>query len=1037
MTTQFTATDTADLDADIADINGGADSATDTAYTIALSTGISIATQTLSLPTGSSLTLDGPGFLVIESGDGLVVTGPLTLDLPVTGTIELDGGALINDAVTSTGGIQAGGVLDGTVLGITSNDTVDNFGEIETTGELAVHLTNGTVTNETIGTIEGASYGVVFDDAGTLDNAGTIGSSDGVGAYFSTGGTVVNGADGATGASIQGEEDGIIFLGTGMLTNDGSISSSTNDAVYIQTTGTVINGSATDGAALIQTASKEAVEVDGAGTVSNDAMILSTDVSGTGVYLGSGQVNNSVGQTGASIKGGEIGVYVTTGLGTVVNDGTVAATDASGQPSSSGSVIGVLLDEGGSITNGVTSATATTAASISGADFGAAIEGAVGTVDNTGTITGNIAVDLEAGGTVVNGFAAGVGVIDGTLFGVRVLGPGDAAASVTNDGQISGQVGVDFFDGANPSTGTLTDSGTISGTGGTAVRFGDGAERLILEPGFVINGSVVGGTAANDVTTLELGAGTSGAFNAVTGDSGTLTNGFSFSDIQAIAIDAGATWSFTGADAIATLQASGTVIVASSLDVTSALDPTGGGTLQVAASATLEVASAVGAGNTISLGAGAKLVIDTAADFGTGQGTAGYSGDVIAGFVQGDVIDLADVSYASATIQSYTPGTNQLQVGDGTHTADLSFAAGAPGLPGTLVLGNDSNGGTVVESVACYGRGTRILTVRGEVAVENLRVGDLVVTFLDAGATLKPVKWLGHRRVDLRPHFQPANTHPVRFRAGALDERCPHRDLLVSPNHRMRFGDTLVTAIELVNGASVVQDSPAQIEYWHVELDGHDVILAEGVQAETYQDTGNRAAFENGSVVLLHPVLDGDVLQPCLPYAGADAEIRTHLIARAEALGWMRSVDPAPWVEASGQRIMPVREGYCSRFELPPGCSNVRLRSRSGRAWDVDPHSSDRRQLGLKLHGLTLHGRNGTQGVALDSPLLVEGFDRVERDATGWTWRWTNGDAVLALAELAPELEITALEICYDQALPVWIANAVSMSRSTSRHHRD
>jgi hypothetical protein len=340
----------------------------------------------------------------------------------------------------------------------------------------------------------------------------------------------------------------------------------------------------------------------------------------------------------------------------------------------------------------------------------------------------------------------------------------------------------------------------------------------------------------------------------------------------------------------------------------------------------------------------------------------------------------------------------------------------------TTALSDTKTAFTAAESVACYCPGTRILTVRGEVPVEALQPGDLVVTFAGKGDMLKPVRWLGHRRLDLRRHPDPQNTHPIRFRVGSMGDNLPHCDLLVSPNHRMRVDDTLVTAIELVNGATIVQESPDQAEYWHIELDAHDVILAEGVQAETYQDVGNRSAFENAAVAALRPVLDGDVPDPCLPYAGVSAAVRARLIARAETQGWTRSIDPAPWLEVNGQRVEGIQRGELCRFNLPADCREIRLRSRAGRPWDVDPHSGDRRHLGLRLHRLALSGPGGVQQVPLDSSHLAEGFHRMELDGIGGTWRWTNGDAILSLAELAPGQAVTVLEIAYDHALPIWIA---------------
>ena len=51
----------------------------------------------------------------------------------------------------------------------------------------------------------------------------------------------------------------------------------------------------------------------------------------------------------------------------------------------------------------------------------------------------------------------------------------------------------------------------------------------------------------------------------------------------------------------------------------------------------------------------------------------------------------------------------------------------------------------------------------------------------------------------------------------------------------------LVAIRYLVNGSPVVQEPVDEVTYYHVELEAHDVILAEGLPCESYQDTGNRA----------------------------------------------------------------------------------------------------------------------------------------------------------------------------------------------------
>ena len=100
---------------------------------------------------------------------------------------------------------------------------------------------------------------------------------------------------------------------------------------------------------------------------------------------------------------------------------------------------------------------------------------------------------------------------------------------------------------------------------------------------------------------------------------------------------------------------------------------------------------------------------------------------------------------------------------------------------------------------------------------------------------------------------------PVRIAAGAFGEELPRRDLVVSPGHGLFIADSdgerLIPAGCLVNGTTITWEAVDHVDYVHIELGRHDILLAEGLPAESYLDVGNRADFGGlGTATTLHPL---------------------------------------------------------------------------------------------------------------------------------------------------------------------------------------
>ena len=194
----------------------------------------------------------------------------------------------------------------------------------------------------------------------------------------------------------------------------------------------------------------------------------------------------------------------------------------------------------------------------------------------------------------------------------------------------------------------------------------------------------------------------------------------------------------------------------------------------------------------------------------------------------------------------------------------------------------------------CFLTGTMIATPQGELAVETLAIGDLVLT---ADGSTRPVRWMGRQNI-VTFFSDPQRGRPVTIRAGALGDNVPHRDLHVSPDHALFVDGILAHAGALVNGTSIVRmaDVPERFTYHHIELEDHALVLAEGAPAETFVDAVTRRRFDNFAE---YQALYGDeqpdmIVEHDAPRALTARQVppalRARLAARAEAAGYVEAI---------------------------------------------------------------------------------------------------------------------------------------------------
>jgi Hint domain len=912
------------------------------------------ATGTALLDILSASTIHNAGFVAAAAGVGLLASGNATLTNAAGGTIA---GYTFGVSISGAGSVlNQGSIYAGKTLGpaIGYNSTIHQL----TAYSAGIELGGGALTNAADSTISSPLVGVSIN-GGSVDNAGAIigtNTTAGYGVILQGGGSVTN----QSGGQIAGGAIAVFDVGPLFLTNQ---SGGTISGGYLG----VLNGYR-------------------AGYVTNQGVILGDKVFGIELAAGGAVYNQANGE----IAGGQAGVYVSSRPGTVTNHGMIHNFNSPPNPANSAGKAyhyeGVGLGAGGTVTN-------LTGGHIFGYSYGVRISGAAGTVTNAGTITSyrykwGAGVQLDIGGSVTNSQG---GLIAGEWIGVQL---GHFDPSITT---AQGALG----------TMTLVNQGNILAADGV----GDGAAVWMYGPGTVINdqsGIIAGATHGTIVGNGPFNGALNGGFGIVAYYQTTLVNygsiggnRYSFDATNKGGLDNTITnrieiapsssfgGEVKGSDGIdlSTLEllsgaSAGSVTSFGKVTVSGAYYSgyVGFGTVNVDNGATWSLGGTVAAGTTIAFapgGTGALTIVSPTQMNGT-----------IADFHVGDTLALAGVTGTTGVTPVPLAANDELTVA-GTGLV-LQFDSSATG----IVFAESVSGGETTITALCFLPDTLIQTPAGQVKVQNLAVGDLVTT---AGGSERPITWIGTGQV-LATRGRRGPATPVIVRKGALAPNVPMYDLRVTKGHSIYLDGVLIPVEFLVNHRSIVWDDLAQeVRLYHVELETHDVLLANGAPAESYRDDGNRWLFQNANSGWEQPIKP-----PCaLVLTGGpivDAVWRRLLDRAGPRPGWPLTDDPDLCVLADGVRVnVTARSGTVWAFALPRRPAELRIASRSGSPQELGL-ARDPRVLGVALKQITL--RQGARGLVLDASdeRLGQGFHEYEAELG---LRWTDGDATLPASVLA------------------------------------
>ncbi len=615
---------------------------------------------------------------------------------------------------------------------------------------------------------------------------------------------------------------------------------------------------------------------------------------------------------------------------------------------------GLLADAGGNAIFGAT-ATVSLAGDVTLGD--AAGAGTLTVLADHFTAAGNVTLAAAAAGVGSEAAVLGMMTVAGALdIGVAAAATLQVLGSLAGTAVTIGTSGtVEALGTAQLGLGTVTNGGNFLAAGAAVVHAaayqGNGALELGGTATLSITGLALASNGGGPVPSISIGAGAvleAGSMALGNGDvalaglittPGTILLGsinLSGGTVVAPAILAGGTVAGFG------------VLASPSLTNTGLLEAVGGRLLltgslnnaalaEVASGAVLEIGGTAGGAAVTFAGAGGALVLDDAraGNFSVAQMQAG------------DVVDLVGVAPGLVSLGGGGAGW----ILDSQGTAMVQFAVQAPGtLQPNISVTSDGAGGallTIGGVMPCFARGTGILSPHGYRPVESLRPNDPVIT---ANGERRPVRWIGWRTLDLGPDAA-RQARPILVLPHAFGPGRPSRMLRLSPSHCVLADGVLIPITHLVNGATVRREAAAQaVTYFHVELDRHDILLAEGLECESYFDDGNRAAMYQE---LGRRCPARRAVAPVVTSGARLAAVRRTLHERALAAGFAAQFWPVLRAVAAGMTvlpaILPAKAGRVARFSFNAPVKDMVLLAATSCPADTDPGSEDRRELGVCL----------------------------------------------------------------------------------------
>lgn len=333
----------------------------------------------------------------------------------------------------------------------------------------------------------------------------------------------------------------------------------------------------------------------------------------------------------------------------------------------------------------------------------------------------------------------------------------------------------------------------------------------------------------------------------------------------------------------------------------------------------------------------------------------------------------------------------------------------------------ERDGKTYISSTqACFLAHSMILTLNGYVPIESIQIGEEIVTYNQNQLCLRKVVWIGKKQAVVKSYLPEDDAgYPVRIVKNAIADKVPYKDMLITAEHCLFINHHFIPVRMLVNGQSIYYDhSMHDYTYYHLELNKHSIIKADGVLTESFLNAGNHRNFN-----MNHYIQDSrqiDIFQSWDKDAAAPLGVERNLVEpifnkfkkRANELGYLSCHSKMPVITVDSNLHLMTDQGQVLNpaykvknkviFKLPPRVQSVHIMSRTSRPSDtIGPFVDDRRYLGVLVGKIMLI--EGHQSSEIDRHLTTV-------DLPGWfneensLCRWTKGNAYLPLVRSSETL---------------------------------